>query len=172
MRQVAPTAVSNVGSMMEEFNISLKDSRKVQKRELTLLRQNADGNRFSRLLANLYVTGKLALVKKKHLKSDSVGAEDQELLYLSLDHLVSVAQNYFRDSTITDKVVAKELRRNLLLVVDKSGRNTKKINKLRLLHIRKERLIEYQEAIKSEPHKDITALEERAIRELEESGIW
>lgn len=130
--------------MVDTFLVSIGKVQTRQAAELKRMRSAGDQNRFSKMLAQLYSGGQLDLPKKKHLGPGCEGAASKRLLYLTMGYLEKVARRHFDDSSITDRAITAELRRNGLLEMDSSNASTKKVNGVRYLQVPLSRLSAYR----------------------------
>lgn len=118
-----------------------------QKELLAREREHSDTNRFSRCLADLYLSRCGIVITKKpgrKFQTGEAAVEYKGCLCLRSEYLLQLMQRHFRDSGITVKAITSELRRNHLLNMDKSQKSSKKLHQVRALFIRLEDLCAYQ----------------------------
>lgn len=146
MRTVDCKKVPVINQMERQFRESSTKVYRRQKRELEQLRSRSEQNRFSKFLAGLCFSGQIEEGKKKKLGKEYPAVISHGLLYIRLEDLTRQVRRHFGDSTVTPQAISAELRRNGLLQMDKSGRSSKKVNKVRYLQVPVKRLEEFTSA--------------------------
>ena len=118
-----------------------------QKELLAREREHSDTIRFSRCLADLYLSRCGIVITKKpgrKFQTGEAAVEYKGCLCLRPEYLLQPMQGHFRDSGITVKAITSELRRNRLFNMDKSQKSSKKLHQVRELFICLEDLCAYQ----------------------------
>lgn len=146
MAAVAPEKIKVIQKLQRTFAESSAQVYRRQKRELEQLRSRSEQNRFSKFLAGLCFSGQIEEGKKKKLGKEYPAVISHGLLYIRLEDLTRRIRRHFGDSTVTPRAISAELRRNGLLQMDKSGRSSKKVNKVRYLQVPVDRLEEFTSA--------------------------
>lgn len=148
--------------MINNIKISLNNLIHRQQIEIQKISGASDENKFSKFLAVLYFDNHLELEKSKSdISKKSQGIVNKEILCISPSFYLGKCIEHFKNSDITINKITAELQRNGLVDMDASGKSTKKIHGIRLLHIPIFKLQSYYEDAKNDeaflPRKSVFA---------------